>query len=144
MLEIRYWERTPINLERKQQHMEMLDSLTRMTREEWVLCTTLNNLHIELEPNLFPYETPSGVLHYTLWSRTYLEDFEIESFVENWLNKHRPSVTAWGWDPSNLMEGLSIDLFHVHVFLYDPNRERPAVVNDTDSSHKAKLPLIDQ
>lgn len=136
-----------MNLERKQKHMELLDSAMTMSREEWILNTALSGVHVELEPNLFPYETPPGVTHYTLWSRTYLSDGEVESFVESWLDQHRPNTEAWGWDPSNLMEGLSIDLFHVHVFLYENRTLEPkqaAVLLPSSSlSHKARLPLLD-
>lgn len=126
-LQIEYWDRTEESKRRKEAHVELLDALRGTSREDWILSTTLKGEHVALEPNLFPYETPPGVSHYTLWSRTYLTDAEVESFVERWLDRHRPHCTAWAYDPSNLSEGMSIDLYHVHVFTYTEPALSPRV-----------------
>jgi len=140
VLEIDYWERTPDNADRKQAHMDQLDRISGMSREDWILNTTLMDVHVAIEPNLFPYETPSGVTHHTLWSRTYLTDDEVESYVEEWLDRHRPSVRAWAWDPSNLSEGMSVDLYHVHVFFWEPPKTRAVLKSSRSRSHRAYLP----
>jgi hypothetical protein len=119
-LEIEYWDRSAADKERKQEHLEALDQISARSREEQILSTTLLGLHVNCEPNMFPYETPRGVSHYTLWSRTFLVDFEVETFMSKWLCEHVPQCTAWAYDPSNLYEGMSVDLYHVHVFLYQP------------------------
>ena len=143
VLQIEYWERTPDNADRKQAHIDQLDRISKMSREEWILNTTLLDAHVAIEPNLFPYETPAGVKHYTLWSRTYLYDDEVESWVEEWLDANRPNVRAWAWDPSNLSEGMSIDLYHVHVFFWEPPKRVATIKSSRSRSHRAQLPLPD-
>ena len=143
VLKIEYWERTPDNAQRKQAHMDQLDRISGMSREDWIFSTSLLGVHIAIEPNLFPYETPAGVTHYTLWSRTYLLDSEIEIFVERWLDDHRPNVEAWAWDPSNLSEGMSIDIFHVHVFFWEPQKNLATFSANSNQSHKAHIPPLD-
>jgi len=140
-LKIEYWDRTEESKRRKEAHVELLDSVRATSREGWILSTTLHGAHVALEPNLFPYETPPGITHCTLWSRSYLHDREVESFVERWLDEHEPLVTAWAFDPSNLSEGMSIDLYHVHVFLFkDPSLSRPVEFLPVGSSHRVDAP----
>jgi len=121
LLKIRYWDRAEADKEAKLQHLDALDlGGGANVREEHVLNTTLKDVHVAIEPNMFPYLTPPGVEHYTLWSRTFLELDDVEVFVEVWLHANRPEVTAWAFDTSNLSEGMSVDLWHVHIFLYAP------------------------
>jgi hypothetical protein len=123
LLQIEYWDRSPEDRERKQAHLDALDDSaagTGCTREDHILATTLLGAHVACEPNMFPYVTPPGVSHHTIWSRTFLEDAEVEVFIESWLFENKPGVTAWAFDPSNLSEGMSVDLYHVHVFFYEP------------------------
>jgi hypothetical protein len=139
VLQIQYWERSPIDMDRKERHMDMLDQYSRLNREEWILNTTLYKTNVALEPNLFPYNVPLGVFHYTLWSRTNLVDYEVEIFVEEWLNVNKPNITAWAWDPSNLTEGMSIELYHVHVFFYqsfENQKDKLICTIPTHNSHK--------
>ena len=84
-----------------------------------VLNTTLKGAHVAIERNMFPYSTPKGVAHCTLWSRTELTHDEVVSWVEEYLDKEEPHVKAWNFDLGNLVEGLSIDLWHVHVYLQE-------------------------
>jgi len=48
---------------------------------------------------------------------------DIEVFVEDFLNKNMPQVDAWQYDPSNLFEGMSINLYHVHVYFREPIKQ---------------------
>jgi hypothetical protein len=112
VLPIEYWERTEDCQEAKFLHMEKLDRLCE-SREMLVLNTTLHDCHTALEKNMFPCKlmhcnthvlfktkvsffadnTPKGVEHHTLWSRSDLSHSEICEFVNRWLNKHMPNAT---------------------------------------------------
>ncbi|KAL3657931.1 hypothetical protein V7S43_017137 [Phytophthora oleae] len=118
-LAVEYWERTDECLERKWAHMEMVDELYE-AREDLILATTLNNEETVLEPNMFPYKTPKGIEHWTLWSRYELDDADVEEFVCRWLRENAPQVESWNYD-ENLSR--SIDVFHVHVYLKGPTEQ---------------------
>ncbi|KAK1929960.1 hypothetical protein P3T76_014457 [Phytophthora citrophthora] len=96
--------------------MEMVDELFE-SREGLILATTLNNEETVLEPNMFPYDTPEGIEHWTLWSRYELDDADVEEFVCGWLKENAPQVISWNYD-ENLSR--SIEVFHVHVYLQVP------------------------
>jgi len=113
-LPLEYWERSDDCKEAKWAHMDRLDRLGA-SRERLVLLTTLWEEDTVLEPNMFPYVTPSGIKHYTLWSVHDMTHNEICSFVEDWLLKHMPQVRRWEYDDNS--GDRSINLFHVHVFI---------------------------
>ncbi|CAH0481156.1 unnamed protein product [Peronospora belbahrii] len=110
---VEYWGRTDECLKRKWAHMEMVDQMFA-SREELILATTLHHKETVLEPNMFPYDTPKGIDHWTLWSRHEMKHVEIEEFVCNWIRENAPQVEKWNYD-ENLSR--SIDIFHVHVYL---------------------------
>mmetsp|Transcript_15757 Transcript_15757/g.14259 ORF Transcript_15757/g.14259 Transcript_15757/m.14259 type:complete len:122 (+) Transcript_15757:467-832(+) len=93
--------------------MDKIDNL--IDREELVLLTSLYNKNIKLEPNMFPYLTPSCIDHYTLWSRRDLTHKEIVKYVDDWLSKNLPHVRRWQYDDN--CGDRSINLFHVHVYI---------------------------
>ena len=113
-LPIKYWERSEQCLLAKEAHMDRIDRLCA-SREDLVLMTTLWNKNINLEPNMFPYDTPDNVLHYTLWSLKELIHKEIVRYVENWLRKRMPKVRRWNYDDN--LGDRSFQLFHVHVYI---------------------------
>ncbi|KAE9335435.1 hypothetical protein PF008_g13495 [Phytophthora fragariae] len=115
-LALQYWDRTDECLERKWAHMDMVDDLVE-SREELILATTLSHTETALEPNMFPYDTPDGIEHWTLWSRHEMDNAEIEEYVCDWLRENAPHVERWNYD-ENLSR--SIDIFHVHVYLQAP------------------------
>lgn len=39
------------------------------SREDWIMESVLSVDEIVLEPNMFPYDTPSGIEHWTLWCK---------------------------------------------------------------------------
>eukprot|EP01041_Mallomonas_annulata_P008800 gene8800-18207_t len=126
-LPLEYWERSEGCKEAKYDHMDRIDRLCA-SREKLVLETTLWYEDTVLEPNMFPYNTPLGIEHYTLWSIFDLTNNEISNFVENWLEKNMPQVRRWEYDDNS--GDRSIELFHVHVFIEtDPFSFQP-----TDSS----------
>ncbi|POM65254.1 N-5'phosphoribosyl anthranilate isomerase/indole-3-glycerol phosphate synthase [Phytophthora palmivora] len=110
---VEYWGRTDECLERKWAHMEIVDELFE-SREELILATTLRNAQTVLEPNMFPYDTPDEIEHWTLWSRREMEQAEIEMFVRRWVLENAPQVKSWNYDENS---SRSFDIFHVHVYL---------------------------
>lgn len=113
-LPIEWWERNEECKDAKSLHTEKIDYFWP-SREDLVLQTTLADEDTVLEPNMFPYDTPKGVKHYTLWSVRDMQHHEIVSFVDNWLEEHFPQVRRWQYD-DNFGE-RSFLLFHVHVFI---------------------------
>lgn len=69
---------------------------------------------ILLERNMFPYDVPTDVEHWTLWSRKDLSQTEMEEFVQKWVAENHPHVVDWECD--NNEGDRSIDWYHVHVF----------------------------
>ena len=122
-LKLDYYRRSEQLKKRKYRHMDWIDT-TCKSREKLVLDTVLMDSEIILEPNMFPYDTPSGVSHWTLWSRRWLKDEDIEDFVGPWLRRNMPTAVEWNCD-DNMSDGLSINLFHVHVYIRcDPVDDR--------------------
>jgi len=119
-LQIDYYRRSKALKKRKYLHMDFLDANFR-SREQVILSSVLDDPAnpIVLEPNMFPYDTPAGVTHWTLWSRKWLQEEEVEAFVDGWLAENLPEALEWNHD-DNMADGLSINLFHVHVYIRCP------------------------
>ena len=116
-LTLDYYRRSKILKKRKYLHMDYLDTHFR-SREKVILDSVLDDSSkpIVIEPNMFPYDTPAGVTHWTLWSRKWLEEEEVEAFVDGWLGENMPQAIEWNHD-DNMADGLSINLFHLHVYI---------------------------
>ena len=119
-LQVDYYRRSEALKKRKYLHMDYLDMHFR-SREQVILSSVLDDSSrpVVLEPNMFPYDTPAGVSHWTLWSRQWLEEEEVESFVDGWLGENMPDAIEWGHD-DNMADGLSINLFHLHIYIRCP------------------------
>ena len=117
-LTLEYYRRSKALKKRKFLHMDYLDSHFG-SREDVIMKTVLDKAPIVLEPNMFPYDTPNGVTHWTLWSRAWLTEPEIEDFVNKWLADNLPEAIEWNHD-DNMADGLSINLFHLHVYIRCP------------------------
>jgi hypothetical protein len=64
---------------------------------------------------LFPYETPEGIEHWTLWSRSELRQREIVAYIEDWCVERAGGVYAeWQYEEN---ARRSFDVPHVHVYL---------------------------
>ena len=63
-------------------------------RERLLLLTTLWQKNIVLEPNMFPYDCPSGIEHYTLWATFEMNKSEIQEYVDRWLLVNMPQVSS--------------------------------------------------
>ena len=96
-LPLEWWERSDDCLQAKRDHMDRLDHYG-ISRERLVYMTTLYDDDIVLEKNMFPYSTPAGIEHYTLWSVEDMSPKEIETFVDEWLAHTLPQVRRWQYD----------------------------------------------
>lgn len=111
-LRIEYWDRTRECKERKWDHMDRIDA-AYPSREAWIWQSVLHAAEVVLEPNMFPYNTPRGIEHWTLWARRELALPEVEEYVLGWIARERPEVTRWNLDEN---AQRSIDIYHVHVY----------------------------
>lgn len=117
-LPLEFWERSPECRLAKLAHMDRVDALCD-SRERLVRLTALAHADTVLEANMFPYDTPKGIKHYTLWSLFDLSHKQIVAFVDAYLSRNHPSVRRWQYD-DNVGE-RSVNLFHVHVYIeFDP------------------------
>lgn len=113
-LPLEWFERGEDCKDAKSYHMSKIDYYMA-SREDLVLLTTLCDQHTVLEKNMFPYMTPKGVEHWTLWSKYELSHVAIIKFVDDWLSLNMPHVRRWQYDDNS--GERSISLFHVHVFI---------------------------
>jgi hypothetical protein len=114
-LQIDYYRRSWAMKRRKWRHMDWLDA-TQPNRESLILNTVLSDCETALEPNMFPYDCPDGISHWTLWSKEWLTDEAVDQFMQSWMKENLPKAVEWQVD-DNMSEGLSIQLFHVHVYI---------------------------
>ena len=114
MLPLEWWERDGECRDAKRAHQDKIDRICE-SRESLILQTTLWLKESEMEHNLFPYATPSGIEHYTLWSLYEMSHSQIVTFVDNFLHREKPHARRWQYDDN--MGERSIDLFHIHVFV---------------------------
>ncbi|KAE8989019.1 hypothetical protein PR003_g22234 [Phytophthora rubi] len=111
-LYIEYWSRTDECKERKWDHLDEIAEKYG-TAEEHIFATTLKGRSALLEPNMFPYDTPAGIEHWTLWHVKDLNHEQVKQYVENWIDANAPHVQRWNYDDN---PERSIDIFHVHVY----------------------------
>ncbi|KAM3574101.1 hypothetical protein VYU27_003912 [Nannochloropsis oceanica] len=118
-LQIEYWDRTRECKERKWDHMDYIDA-TYASREEWILQSVLHEEDIVLEDNKFPYNTPKGIRHMTLWARRELSLEDVEAFMSGWMEKEGREggreVRRWNLDEN---ASRSIQIYHVHVYVQE-------------------------
>ncbi len=113
-LKLEYWTRSAECKERKWDHLDELDANANgISREDHIYSTTLKGRTSFLEPNMFPYETPAGIEHWTLWSLNEMDHYDVQDYVEQWISTNAPGVLAWNYDDN---PERSIDIFHVHVY----------------------------
>ncbi|KAG7379482.1 hypothetical protein PHYPSEUDO_008529 [Phytophthora pseudosyringae] len=111
-LYIEYWSRTDECKERKWDHLDEIAE-NYGSAEEHIFATTLKGRTAFLEPNMFPYNTPAGIEHWTLWHVKDLDHEQVKQYVENWIDANAPHVLRWNYDDN---PERSIDIFHVHVY----------------------------
>lgn len=111
-LYIEYWSRTNECKERKWDHLDEIAE-TYGSAEEHIFATTLKGRSAFLEPNMFPYDTPAGIEHWTLWHIKDLNHEQVKQYVESWIDANASHVERWNYDDN---PERSIDIFHVHVY----------------------------
>ena len=141
VLRLEYWMRSEACTERKRRHVEAIDARggywgmeEHIERTVFGGCaddddddgsagtlekTKPSRVSVALEPNMFPYECPPGVTHWTLWSRSEMSPSDIVRWTKTWLRTHKPNVTKWNFD---MNDNNSVDVPHYHVFLFEPPR----------------------
>uniref|UniRef100_A0AAV1U656 Chromo domain-containing protein n=1 Tax=Peronospora matthiolae TaxID=2874970 RepID=A0AAV1U656_9STRA len=112
-LYIEYWSRTGECKERKWDHLDEI-AKTYGSAEDHIFATTLKGRTAFLEPNMFPYDTPAGIEHWTLWHVKDLNHEQVKQYVESWIDANASHVDRWNYDDN---PERSIDIFHVHVYL---------------------------
>lgn len=131
-----YWVRTAGCKQAKSKHIEYIDNAT-YSREQFIEETVFTcpstgaRRDIVLEPNMFPYDVPTDVEHWTLWSRHDLTDAGMQEFVQNWAATNHPHVVEWECD--NNEGDRSIDWFHVHLFFRVGCEDRTGLPRDPAS-----------
>jgi hypothetical protein len=141
VLRLEYWMRSEACTERKRRHVEAIDARggywgmeEHIERTVFGGCadddddggsagtlekTKPSRVSVALEPNMFPYECPPGVTHWTLWSRSEMSPSDIVRWTKTWLRTHKPNVAKWNFD---MNDNNSVDVPHYHVFLFEPPR----------------------
>ena len=117
-LRLEYWMRSEEMTAKKREHVTKLDELGGYYGvEDHIEKTVFQNdpeIKVVLEENMFPYDCPPGVSHWTLWSREEMKGEEIQEWVHEYLMKHRRDVVEWNYD---MNDNCSVDVPHYHVFL---------------------------
>lgn len=112
-LYIEYWKRSDECNLKKWDHIDRLREKYDYV-EDHIYDTSLKGRTAYLEPNMFPYMTPAGIEHWTLWHIQELSHEQIKQYVENWIDANAPHVESWNYDDN---AKRSIEIFHVHVYL---------------------------
>eukprot|EP00904_Undaria_pinnatifida_P012429 jgi/Undpi1/8316/HiC_scaffold_25.g10785.m1 len=135
-----YWVRTKACKEAKSKHIEYIDNAT-YSREQFIEETVFTcpstgaQRDIVLERNMFPYDVPTDVEHWTLWSREDLSDERMQEFVQNWAVSNHPHAVEWECD--NNEGDRSINWFHVHVFFRIGCEDRTGLPRDPASVYNS-------
>ena len=128
VLRLEYWMRSEECTERKRAHVAAIDAKGGYWgMEDHIEQTVFRAIDkltgkeistdVALEANMFPYECPPGVTHWTLWSRHEMSPRQICAWTKTWLRENKPGVTKWNFD---MNDNNSVDVPHYHVFLYEP------------------------
>ena len=125
-LKLEYWMRSEECTERKRAHVAAIDERGGYWGMEDHIEETVFQPHGDtvLERNMFPYDTPPGISHWTLWSRDALSEQDIVRWTKAWLSEHLPDAIRFNYD---LNDNNSIDIPHYHVFI-----ERPADADEEE------------
>ncbi|KAG5189834.1 hypothetical protein JKP88DRAFT_232906 [Tribonema minus] len=138
-----FWVRGEECKRLKTEHLDFIDS-HYSSREQFIEDTVFTDpmtgevRDTVLEPNMFPYQTPPDVEHWTLWSRSDMTHEEIQAWVTEWLMVNKPHVRRWNYDDN--AGDRSIYWFHVHVYIQydDPSHARPRIAGDEKVEREAE------
>ena len=146
VLRLEYWMRSEECTERKRRHVAAIDASGGYWGMEDHIERTVfrrvdarggeTSVDVALEPNMFPYECPPGVTHWTLWSREEMSPAQICAWTKTWLRENAPGVTKWNFD---MNDNNSVDVPHYHVFLFEPPGESaPGKKEDGDAEKRSE------
>ena len=146
VLRLEYWMRSEACTARKRAHVAAIDASGGYWGMEDHIERTVfrrvdarggeTSVDVALEPNMFPYECPPGVTHWTLWSREEMSPAQICAWTKTWLRENAPGVTKWNFD---MNDNNSVDVPHYHVFLFEPPGESaPGKKEDGDAEKRAE------
>ncbi len=134
-LAIERWTRDEATTRRKRDHVDALDARGGFRGvEAEIERAVLANADVAIEVNAFPYATPRGVTHMTLWSRREMRDVEVVEWTSRWLRENAPRVDSWNFDVN---ENTSVDVPHYHVFTHEPWEAVEAVVEEEEEDARA-------
>mmetsp|Transcript_72746 Transcript_72746/g.194134 ORF Transcript_72746/g.194134 Transcript_72746/m.194134 type:complete len:415 (+) Transcript_72746:33-1277(+) len=116
-LQLGPWVRSERTKQIRYRHEDKLDERypTDDDRAQYIRETVLGSELNKIEPNMFPYECPPGVEHWTLWSDTRKTHREVCDWVERWIDAERPDVVTWNYDTNEASQTFFVP--HVHVFV---------------------------
>jgi hypothetical protein len=136
-MKVDYWKRTPEVAEAKEKHLSKISDVCSL--ESHIMTSVLYDCDVDLEKNLFPYNCPAGIEHWTLWSKVDMKHAEICLFVERYCLRNLPDVVEWNYEDNS---HRSIDIPHVHVFFrkhtpgeLDAATTPEAIEKDSDAGH---------
>ena len=130
-LAIERWTRDEATTRRKRDHMDALDARGGFYGvEAEIERAVLANADVAIEVNAFPYATPRGVTHMTVWSRREMREMEVVAWTSRWLRENAPRVDSWNFDAN---ENTSVDVPHYHVFTHEPVEEVEEEVEEEEA-----------
>ena len=135
-LAIERWTRDEATTRRKRDHMDALDARGGFYGvEAEIERAVLANADVAIQVNAFPYATPRGVTHMTLWSRREMREVEVVEWTSRWLRENASRVDSWNFEAN---ENTSVDVPHYHVFTHEPWEGVEAVVEEEEDARAAK------
>jgi len=125
-LHIGPWKRSDDVMDRKNARLAWMDRMYRGNRELFALDNVLKGRDIFLEPNMFPYQLPAGVVHWTLWARQEMRHTELCDYIDTWLRARIPhNVISWNYDDNRGRR--TIDVWHVHIYFQGCDGQEPSI-----------------
>jgi len=114
-LRIGPWKRSDAVAKEKTVRLAWMDRKYRGNRERYVREHVMKGRDVFLEPNLFPYQLPPGMEHWTIWAERAMNHRELCKYIEKWLAARRPhNVVSWNYDDNRARR--TIDIWHVHIY----------------------------
>eukprot|EP01084_Bolivina_argentea_P127661 225730_1 len=124
-LKCEFYLRNDESRARKDAHLDYIDKWYS-SREQYIFDTVFTDPYtpprgeckiaeVVMEPNLFPYDCPPDIEHWTLWSQQDMTRDEIIIWVGESLRRRFPHVLSWNYDSNG--GDRTIEWFHVHIYI---------------------------
>jgi hypothetical protein len=146
-LRLEYWMRSEECTERKRAHIAAIDAEGGYWGMEDHIERTVFGVgggggddgrgpstDVALERNMFPYECPPGISHWTLWSKREMRARDIVAWCKPWLAANVPGCVEWNYD---MNDNNSVDVPHYHVFVKEKEEEEAAASEGRDEGEAA-------